>query len=647
MKKKENIVIIVALIIMVIAIIGVSYAAFNYSGLGSKVNTITTGAIKMTYTEDDNIISMSGALPTTDKTGKVRLNPGEYFDFTVSSEITGNVNINYEISAKDVTTSDRKIDGSNIKLYLTRLTDDGEEELMTPETYNEESSANNFTGRPAGEMSLYTSSMNSSESNNYRLRMWVDEDYNPQGDGGGLQFSVQVNVYGKDGNPEDIYPTVATKLLSGVGENGALNTDDPEQTFITGTDPNNYIWYSGKLWRAVSIDPNKNSVKLVTEWNISTIAYQEGYNSAFEDSHMEAWLNDTSVDGFLGNLREPDKFIVIDAKWNSTEDNTSLGRITRPSDNGTIVTDAVGLLNVYEYQMSYSGTTYSNGYLNNGLNWWTLTPYNASNVRNIEYNGWNDYFNNASSLYGVRPSINLKPNIKIADGDGTASNPYRLSGDNDTELSGTMLNARYSGEYIKFGTGENNLYRIVSHENGTGTKITSAEPLKNSGIFITSSFGNDSTFSSANTIGTFLNGEYLTNYVGNDYANMIEESTTWYLGTVGYRSSSSYKLAKYTNIIDNNLTSNVMTAKVGLLRYGELMAAQFDRYDDNDYNTEYWTLTPRDSSTVWGIDHEGQGLGYTTSVFSIRIKPSLNLKSNVVITSGDGTQQNPFTIALQ
>ena len=70
---------------------------------------------------------------------------------------------------------------------------------MTPETYNEESTSNSFTGRPSGEMSLYTSSMSSSESNRYRLRMWVDEDYNPQGDGGNLTFSVQINVYGLDG----------------------------------------------------------------------------------------------------------------------------------------------------------------------------------------------------------------------------------------------------------------------------------------------------------------------------------------------------------------------------------------------------------------------------------------------------------------
>ena len=199
MKKKENVVIIVVLVLMLVAIIGVSYAAFSFSKLGTKVNTITTGSITMTYEESDNTISLNGALPTTDKTGMVRLNDGEYFDFSISSEITGNVNINYEISAKEV--GEGTIDGKYIKLYLTKLNDDGSEEaLMVPETYNEETSANDYTGRPANEMSLYTSSMSSSESNNYRLRMYVTEEYNPQGDGGGLTFTVQVNVYGKAGD---------------------------------------------------------------------------------------------------------------------------------------------------------------------------------------------------------------------------------------------------------------------------------------------------------------------------------------------------------------------------------------------------------------------------------------------------------------
>ena len=265
MKKRENIVIIVVLIVMVIAIVGVSYAAFNYSRTGS-INTITTGAITMTYEETDNTISLNGALPTTDKTGMVRMNPGEYFDFSISSEITGDVNINYEISAKKE--DGNTIGGEYIKLYLTRLTDDGKEEaLMAPETYNEESSANDYTGRPVNEMSLYTSSMNSSESNKYRLRMYVDESYNPQGDGGNLQFSVQVNVYGRDRVAEE----VSTVLLNNIPEENQY--DDGTDTFITGEDPNNYIWYSGKLWRAVSVNNEAKTTKLVTQWNISTISY--------------------------------------------------------------------------------------------------------------------------------------------------------------------------------------------------------------------------------------------------------------------------------------------------------------------------------------------------------------------------------------
>ena len=197
LKKKENIVIIVILVVVLIAIIGVSYAAFSFSRQGSVPNKITTGSITMTYEESDNTIKLSNALPTRDATGTTRLKEGEYFDFTVSSEITGDVNINYEVSAKEV--GEGTIDGSNIKLYLTKLNGEDEEQLMTPEVYNEETDSNEYTGRPAGEMSLYTSSMNASESNDYRLRMYVTEEYNPQGDGGGLTFAVKVNVYGKAG----------------------------------------------------------------------------------------------------------------------------------------------------------------------------------------------------------------------------------------------------------------------------------------------------------------------------------------------------------------------------------------------------------------------------------------------------------------
>ena len=120
---------------------------------------------------------------------------------------------------------------------------------------------------------------------------------------------------------------------------------------------------------------------------------------------------------------------------------------------------------------------------------------------------------------------------------------------------------------------------------------------------------------------------------------MIEDNTTWYLGTVG---DASYKLAKYQDATGSNLTISTTTAKIGLLRIGELMAGQFDRAV---YNIDYWILTPYNTSNVRLVDNDGYGSsnGPTDSSGS---RPSMNLKSNVVITGGDGTKNSPFKIKL-
>ena len=198
-KKKQLLLSIGLVLILVLMIVGISYAAFKFTGLGKKENTITTGAITMEYTESTNTISMTGALPTTDATGKVRLTEGEYFDFTIKSNIQGNANINWEIAAEDITPSSaKKMAGKNIKLYLTKLDDsNNESQVMAPKVFTVKTSENTKTGRPSGMMSLATGTMSTSETTKYRLRMYVDEDYNPQGDGGDLSFSVKINAYGK------------------------------------------------------------------------------------------------------------------------------------------------------------------------------------------------------------------------------------------------------------------------------------------------------------------------------------------------------------------------------------------------------------------------------------------------------------------
>ena len=192
-----------------------------------------------------------------------------------------------------------------------------------------------------------------------------------------------------------------------------LNYEDSEQTFVTGSNPYNYIWYSGKLWRVVSIDPSDNSVKLVTQWDISTIAYDDN-SSAFEGSYMEDWLNDETVDGFLGNLRNPESFIKMDSKWNVSQ-MSDTSKPPSESEGGTIVEDAVGLLNIYEYVMSGD----NDGYLDNGLYFWTLTPYDANSLWRMRADGFKQQASLDYADFGVRPSINLKSSVRIVDGDGT------------------------------------------------------------------------------------------------------------------------------------------------------------------------------------------------------------------------------------
>ena len=213
MKEKKRLLLSIGLVlILVLMIVGISYAAFKFVGEGSQPNTITTGVITMKYTETTNTISMNNALPTTDATGKVRLTEGEYFDFTLSGTIKGSENINWEIAAEDVTTGTRKIDGKYIKLYLTSLDENNNEtEVMAPKVYSADTTSDDYTGRPAGMMSLAKGSTSTSFSTKYRLRMYVDESYNPQGDGGNLAFSIKINAYGKTG---DKVLTLTQKVLA-------------------------------------------------------------------------------------------------------------------------------------------------------------------------------------------------------------------------------------------------------------------------------------------------------------------------------------------------------------------------------------------------------------------------------------------------
>ena len=246
---------------------------------------------------------------------------------------------------------------------------------MVPETYNEESSSNDYTGRPEGEMSLYTSSMNSSESNNYRLRMYVDEEYNPQGDGGGLVFTVQVNVYGKAGDKyvplttreilEDNELQEETTNMFNYASNGNYTNFDGDDLYDS-----NYI--TNGLYEAKDEDGvsyyfrgavTNNNVQF-GEYASDYYVYQGNYNSYYQSevSCKEAG-NSTCTPVLLASRGDKMYWKIVRVNGDGSLRLIYNGTSTNPNNNDLASSFAVGVTpyNLEFLDPKYTGYTYDNG----------------------------------------------------------------------------------------------------------------------------------------------------------------------------------------------------------------------------------------------------------------------------------------------
>ena len=120
--KKTVIVTLVAIISLIVITVGVTYAFFNYAKEGATDNTIQTGSITFLYTEVSGVgkgISLTEAYPVADSIGKVQVGEGKIFDFKVTSNISMNSNIGYQVTARNKTGS--TLANSAVKVYLTEV----------------------------------------------------------------------------------------------------------------------------------------------------------------------------------------------------------------------------------------------------------------------------------------------------------------------------------------------------------------------------------------------------------------------------------------------------------------------------------------------------------------------------------------------
>ena len=194
--SKQVLLSVLGVAILVVAVVGVSFAAFSYSKTGEKVNTITTGTITMSYSETTNGINLTNALPMSDGVGKALSEEEQYFDFTVSATISGNTTINYAVTAtKEL---DSTIPDTGVKVYLTDMDADGDTPISGYETPKKVSeltkTSSDVSGAPNGDYKLTSGTFNATTTHKYRLRMWVADDYT--GVDTAHTYKLRVNVYG-------------------------------------------------------------------------------------------------------------------------------------------------------------------------------------------------------------------------------------------------------------------------------------------------------------------------------------------------------------------------------------------------------------------------------------------------------------------
>ena len=197
-KKKQIIMTLIAIISLIVITVGVTYAFFNYAKEGTTDNVVKTGGITFLYTEVSGVgkgISLTEAYPVADSIGKVQTGEGKVFDFKVTSNISLNSSIGYQVTARKKTNS--TLANSAVKLYLTEV--NGTEQELLLSKYSELDQTDKVDSSKYDERILYEGTVPANTKNyekNFKLRMWVSDDTDfSDGSMNDKTFTLTVNVY--------------------------------------------------------------------------------------------------------------------------------------------------------------------------------------------------------------------------------------------------------------------------------------------------------------------------------------------------------------------------------------------------------------------------------------------------------------------
>lgn len=387
-----------------------------------------------------------------------------------------------------------------------------------------------------------------------------------------------------------------------------IKKDTNNTGVYTGEVENNYIRFSGNLFRIVSVE--NGNVKIVAAEDVSNVNY----------SGLDQWL-----EYYYDHLADSSKEYIVKTKYcNDKVTDTT----TKKCSSYTKEKD-VYILSVEDVNNSVD-TNAGESYLYSSTIVWlanTKTDKESWATRSVFF-GTSDKYSSFSKNYnlGIRPVITIKGSNLITSGTGTENDPYQID-DMKTGKPDENLNTRYSGEYIEY---SNMLWRIVEVEKSGAIKVIS-----NSNVPI----AGEKRISYDSSI---TNRIYNPNQKGNvgyvinqKVADTIDEK---YFDKTEIEVPIYKKLAKY----NKETTTKKYKVKFHAPDMYDLYTAQ-----NNSLLSGYWLLnSSQNQDVVYMISPIGAV--YNTGVpdsntAGIRVIGYLN--KNCKIVSGKGTEERPYKIA--
>ena len=650
MKSKSRILLISTIIIFILTIfIGTSYSFWQTINTQDSVNTATTKCFNVEITSQKNSISLENAYPITNEKGK-KLTP---FSFTITNtcDIFASYTVSLE-SLKGTTLSSKFLNAMINNEEIKKLSD-----YEVTDTVNNGSIESHI---------LAKGSLGSGDSEDYTLRVWIDYDttmenldnetktfkskivvkaepssWSPVDEGyTTLHDAILANEY--QSSPEVAIKKIESKGLPNLNQqspainwqekiNNTLSTVSvikPAPSTIKCDDVTSSLnsdSYLMSIFTEKKISNSESVIKLSNEKIIdpTTIDFNNSEKYYFVRENAYYHLSDNklyiTVDSYGSAIYEIQSATKENIKkvWNNKE---------YDAIQYNLKVKAISLIESEEdtSEKGLYGSTDDFG----------STYYYRGNVNNN-----NVYF---AGFYWKIVRINGDSSIRIIyNGDDKNSNTKSIG-------AGVYNDYRNSPAYVGYMYGS----KIDTRDNCIKNEISSSvkEKLDNwykNNLLNFNSYINDSGFCNDRTINS-----------GDGYS--ADKSTDYQ----GYYRFGTDKAVLYCPDSDNDLftakSSNrgnkALTYPIGLITSDELTYAGSARGNVNKkfylYDYSYRTMTPSIYGSISQVADTygffGDGIVYSYGVAtSLNIKPVISLKSDIEISGGIGTINDPFVVKTE